>query len=247
MILAEQFVFWDTSAIWSNLLANLITLVLTILVGLLCYRFFGRRALVNFFGVRQKKYLRIYTGNIGNQDAPMGFVGYEEFNEAKNLESLFKSVIPGLGDQPGLLRFLQLSDVHTEVLPASHQDTSVKLDCCIISLGASNSNRASSLIEKELHSPVRYDGLTLHIPNLEPISNRQQGVVVRICANGHHYFYVAGGTEPTTAGCARYLIKNWREMRKKYGDDSSFYYLIEVRTNSQKTPFSIADHSLQAV
>jgi hypothetical protein len=246
-IIAEQFVFWDASAVWSNILANAITLVLTIFVGFVCYRFLGRRALSSFFGVRQKKYLRIYTGWKPNPDAPMGLVGFEEFNEAKNLEGLFKSVIPGLGDQPGLLRFLQLSDVHTEILPAPHQDSSVRLDCSIISLGASNSNRASLLIETELRSPVRYVGQDLHIPNLPPITNGQQGIIAKIRANGNCYFYVAGGSEPATAGCARYLIKNWRAMRKKYGDNSSFYYLIEVKTDSQKTPFSFADHPLQTV
>jgi hypothetical protein len=245
MTFAEQFVFWDASAIWSNILANIITVALTILAGFLWYRVFGRRALTSFFGVQQKKHLRIYTGHISHTNVPMGLVGFEEFNEAKNLEGLFKSVIPGLGDQPGLLRFLQLTDVRTEILPASHNNSEVRLDCSIISLGASSSNRASRLIETELHSPVWFEGEILHIPNLPPISNKQQGVIVKICANGNHCFYLAGGDEPTTAGCTRYLTRNWRDMRKKYGDNGSFYYLLEVKTDSQKSVISIADHPLQ--
>ncbi len=101
------------------------------------------------------------------------------------------------------------------------------------------------MIEKELHCSVKYAEQILYVPNFQPITNPRQGVVVKICANGNHYFYVAGATEPTTAGCARYLMKNWRVMRKKYGDNKSFFYLIEVKTDSQKTPFSFADHSLQ--
>lgn len=173
--------FWDTSSIWNNVVANIITVVLTILVGFLWYSVFGRRALTSFFGVHQKKYLRIYTGHIPHPGVPMGLVGFEEFNEAKNLEGLFKSVIPGLGDQPGLLKFLQLTDVRTEILSAPHDNPEIRLDCSIISLGSSSSNRASRLLESELHSPVRFDGANLHIPNLPIITNIRQGVVVNMC------------------------------------------------------------------
>jgi len=246
MLLAEQqFVFWDSSSIWSNILANIITVALTLLLGFIFYRFFGRRALTNFFGVHEKKYLRIYTGHISHPGIPMGLVGFEEFNEAKNLEALFKSVIPGLGDQPGLLKFLQLADVRTDLLSAPLNRPEVRLDCSIVSLGSSSSNQASRLIETELHSPVRFEGELLHIPNLPPITNKKQGVIVKICSNGNHYFYVAGGDEPTTAGWARYLIQNWQAMRKKYGDSGQFFYLLEVRADSQKSVISIADHPLQ--
>jgi len=229
-----------------NVLANLITIVITVVAGWLFYRCFGRRQLMSFFGVDREKILRIYVGSVSNPIAPKGFVGFEEINEAKNLEGLFKSVIPGLADQPGLLKFLQVSDIQTIVLPAAPSSNDVTLAHSLISLGCPWSNYASSLLEKELPSPVKFTGdpFSLQIPRLPPIAAENQGIVVKICRGDRHYFYIAGKLETTTAGCARYLIQNWKMMRKKYGDKTSFYYLLEVKNDSMRGVDSIGNDKL---
>jgi hypothetical protein len=231
---------------WINVLANLITIAITLVVCWLFYRCFGRRQLMSFFGVEREKILRIYVGSVRNENALKGFVGFEEINEAKNLEALFKSVIPGLGEQPGLLKFLQVADIQTEILPAAPNSPNVTLGHSLISLGSPMSNYASSLLETELKNPVKCDRNTgnIQIPHLPPISDNQ-GVVERICSGGKNYFYIAGKPEPVTAGCARFLIQNWKSMRKKYGDRTSFFYIVEVENDSRKSVVSIADHELQ--
>jgi hypothetical protein len=240
---------WNATDIWNGVLANLVTLALTALVALFLYLVLGRRALLRFFGVDRRRNLRIYVGHVAHPNVPKGYVGFEEVSEAKNLEALFKSVIPGLSDQSGVLRFLQIADIQTEILPGAQNDPGVKIDQSTIALGSSRSNYASQLIEKELKCPVWVDNYTaqLHIPNLSPITSLQQGVAVRLCRDTNHYFYVFGGDEPTTAGCTRFLTQNWRAMQRKYGDDKSFYYLLEVKNDNRKTVISIADHELQII
>jgi hypothetical protein len=230
-----------------NILANLITVVVLLVMGWFFYVLFGRRKLMSFFGVEREKILRIYVGSVSNPNAPKGFVGFEEISEAKNLEALFKSVIPGLADQPGLLKFLQVSDIQTIILPAAPDSKDVTLAHSLISLGCPWSNFASSLLEKELRSPVKFNGdpFFLQIPRLPRITAENQGIVVKICRGDRHYFYIAGKLEPTTAGCARYLIQNWKLMRKKYGDKTSFYYLLEVMDDNLKSVVSIGNDELQ--
>ena len=237
---------WNSTEIWNGLLTNIVTLILTLLIAWFLYAAFGRRSLLKFFGVEQGRVLRIYVGHVPFPSVPKGFVGFEEISEAKNIEALFKSVIPGLGEQPGLLKFLQVADIETEILPGEANNPNVTLDHSLISIGSPTSNFASSLLETELKNPVKCDRNTgnIQIPHLPPIADNQ-AVVVRICSGDKSYFYVAGKYEPTTAGGARFLIQNWKFMRKSYGDRTSFYYLLEVRNDSRKSVISVANNELQ--
>jgi hypothetical protein len=235
---------WNASEIWTGLLTNIITLVLTILIAWLLYASFGRRSLLKFFGVEETKLLRIYVGHVSVSSVPKGFVGFEEITEAKNIESLFKSVIPGLGDQPGLLKFLQVADIKTEILPGQTNHPDVTLEYSFVSLGSPTSNFASRLLETELNNPIKCDeSSTITTPHLSPITDNQ-AVVARICSGSKNYFYIAGKYEPITAGGTRFLIQNWKTMRKKYGDRNSFYYLVEVRNDSRKSVISVANYEL---
>jgi hypothetical protein len=133
------------------------------------------------------------------------------------------------------------------ILPAAPDSKDVTLAHSLISLGCPWSNFASSLLEKELRSPVKFnwDPFFLQIPRLPPITAENQGIVVKICRGDRHYFYIAGKLETTTAGCARFLIQNWKLMRKKYGDKTSFYYLLEVKNDSMRGVDSIGNDELQ--
>jgi hypothetical protein len=236
---------WNMSEIWNGLLTNIITLILTLLIAWLLYASFGRRGLLKFFGVEEGKLLRIYVGHIPVPSVPKGFVGFEEITEAKNIEALLKSVIPGLGDQPGLLKFLQVADIKTEILPGQPNHADVTLDYSFISLGSPSSNFASRLLETELKNPITSDvNSTIHIPHLSPIADNQ-AVIERICSQNKNYFYIAGKYEPMTAGGARFLIQNWKLMRKKYGDRTSFYYLVEVRNDSRRSVISVANNEIE--
>ena len=213
-----------------GVLANLATLPMTAFIIWLWFVFFGRSRLLKFFGIARGERLRIYVGRIDHQPEK-DLVGFEEMNQAKNIEALFKSVVPGLGDQLGMLRFLRMTDIHTEILPGTPKSSDVTLECSFISLGLSTSNAASSLLEEELRCPVKYDRKTECIitPDCPPIDTGDLGFVARIRRGDMNYFYIGGLPESTTAGCARYLIQNWKSMRKKYGYTTSFYYVLQMR------------------
>jgi hypothetical protein len=234
----------SASAIANGVVANLATLLVTGLVAWLWYVSLGRRGLMKFFGVARGKPLRIYVGHVPSPER-LGYVGFEEISQAKDVEAMFKSVVPGLGNQPGLLRLLQVADIQTEILSAAPNSQDVTLDHSLVSLGLPTSNFASFLLETELHSPVKYNRNTccIEIPFLKPIDANDQGFVVRIHYGDKNYFYVGGKPETTTAGCARYLIQNWKSMRKRYGDKTSFYYLLRVVDPG--TVISMTDHELQ--
>jgi len=229
-----------------GVLANIITAFLTLTIALLWFVFVGRRKLLRFFGIQKTKQLRIYTGHIKQEGIPLGVVGFEEISEAKNLERLFRSTVPG---QSGLFRFLQLTDIDVEVLPARQNDATVSLGQSVISLGLRTSNHASLLIERELKCPVHFDDAKRAIvgPNsleLVPYSSGTKAVVVRLCHDDKHYFYLAGFTEPATACAARFLLRNWRSMHKRYSPGKSFYYLVEMKPDSINTVISLAEHEL---
>jgi len=229
-----------------GVIANFVTLAITVAAALIFYVFAGRRSLLRFFGIERSKSLRIFTGHIpGN--SPQGLIGFEEAGEARNLEGLFRSVIPGLSSQPGLLQFVQLADIDVQVLPGRKGSSS--LDESVISLKLRTTNHATELIEDALNSPVRWDRNaqgTISTADMElvPKGCDTKGVVVRLCHGNKAFFYVAGIREPATAGAARYLLRNWRSMRQKYGDKKSFYYVVELKGSSGDV-VSLADHELR--
>lgn len=222
--------FWGNVA--AGIVANILTVPILGTVLFVCYWWGGRLALKKFFGLADGGSLRIFVGHIQAKEAgPQGVVGVEEFSAAKNLESLFKTTVPGLSAVSNSLRFLQLADLDVEVMPAKRGDPTITLDQSVISLGSPASNQASFLIENELGSPVRFDSPAIKIPGLPPVASPNQAVIVKLCRDDRCFFYVFAAPEQGTSAAARYLFRNWRTLRKKYGDRSSFYCLVGTANN----------------
>ena len=127
-------------------IANLLTLGLGVLVVWSWHVIAGRRRLSRFFGLTKDQTLRIFIGNLGCPPGAEGMVAFGESSEARNLEGLFKSLIPGLSDQ-GLLHFLRAGDADVRVLRGRLGDPEVNLEHSVISLGSPMSNHGSTLIE----------------------------------------------------------------------------------------------------
>ena len=229
--------------------ANLLTLALGVVLGWLWHITLGRKKLMQFFGLTKDQTLRIFIGNLGAPNAPDGLVAFEETSEARNLEGLFKSLIPGLSEQPGLFRFLQVADADVKVMRGKPSDPCVSLEHSVISLGSPMSNHASTLIETELQSPVRLNlarhPWAIEIPGLAPVTSPSHGVIVRLCRGEKCFFYLFGITEPGTAAAARYLLANWRAMGRKYKEGVAFYYLVEGRNDGRRSVVSVADRALE--
>jgi hypothetical protein len=49
-------------------------------------------------------------------------------------------------------------------------------------------------------------------------------------SSGQVAYYAAGPAGVGTTGAAIYLIRNWRELQKKYGDDRPFLVLLRFRS-----------------
>ncbi len=236
------------SSILRGIVANLLTLGLCAILAWVWHVTMGRRKLMQFFGLSKDRTMRIFIGNLAAGNAPEGLVAFEETSEARNLQGLFKSLIPGLSQQPGLFRFLGTTDPDVEVMRGRPSDPCVNLDHSAISLGSPMSNHASTLIEKELRSPVHLN-LSRHpwaieIPGLSPVTSTSHGVIVRLCRADKCYFCLFGITEPGTAAAARYLLANWRAMGRKYGEGQPFFYLVEARTDGNRRVLSVVDRAL---
>lgn len=235
--------------ILKGITANLLTLAIVILIAWSWHVTAGRLKLMRFFGLAKDKTLRIFIGNLGAPNAPEGLVAFEESSEARNLEGLFRSLIPGLGAQPGLFRFLQVGDADVKVMRGRPGDPEVTLEHSVISLGSPMSNHASALIGTELQSPVRLNlnrhPWAIEIPSILPVTSISHGVIVRLCRGGKCFFCLFGIIEPGTAAAARYLLRNWRSMGRKYGEGVSFYYLVEARNDGSGSIVSVADHELE--
>lgn len=228
--------------------ANVLTLVVGGSIAWAWHVLLGRRRLMQFFGMTSDQTLRIFIGNLSAPNAPDGLVGFEECSEARNLEGLFQSLVPGLSTQTGLLRFLQVGDADVRVIRGRPGDPCVNLEHSAVSLGSPMSNHASTLIETELHNPVRLN-LSRHpwaieIPGLSPVTSVTQGVIVRLCRADRCFFCLFGITEAGTAAAARFLLTNWRSMDRKYPDGVPFFYLVEARNNGHQTVVAIADQTL---
>jgi hypothetical protein len=230
------------------LIANFLTLALLFGLSWGYHALLGRRALMRFFGLTKDRTLRIFIGHLGDPNSPDGPVGFEESSEARNLEYLFRPLLPGLADRPGPFRFLQLLDTDVKVLRGRPGDPGVNLEHSAVSLGSPMSNHASKLIESTLKSPVRLNlsrnPWAIEIPGSLPVNSTAQGAIVRLCRPDRCFFYVFGITEPATSAAASYLFHNWRSMRKRYRDGSSFYYLVERQNGGNGGVVAIADHAL---
>jgi hypothetical protein len=229
--------------------ANILTLALGVLLAWLWHVTLGRRKLMRFFGLTKDKTLRIYIGNLGDPNAPGGVVAFEESSEARNLGGLFQSLVPGLSEHRGLFRFLELADADVKVVRGRPSDPEVNLEHSVISLGSPMSNHASTLIETNLKSPVRLNRsslpMAIEIPGLPSVSSMAQGVIVRLCRSDKCFFYLFGITEPGTCAAARYLLRNWRSMSRKYREGEAFCYLVESRANDRRGVVLIADRLLE--
>src|SRR6266511_4964608 len=151
-------------SIAQNLVAELLFLLILLALGWLLYRVTHRRPLLSFFGIRGSKRLVVYLSNLSIQRG--GAVGVDglprSFGESALpayevdlipwLQRLFNYVVPGTNEQPGFLKWLQLSDVAVEFVPSPFNEAEIERDSTVIAVGSPGYNRASSYVEDSLHS-----------------------------------------------------------------------------------------------
>ena len=233
-----------------NVLSEFIALFVLILIGYLIYQVTGRKRLLSFFHVLQEKrfvtYLSRITvaagGSVGVDGQPRSFAGptfsLSEVELIGLIQRLFNYITPGVDTLPGFLKSLLISDVATEFLPSPLSPSDIDSQAPFLALGSPAYNAASQRIQNDYSPFAKFDsdnvGITVH--NLGTMRDPLIGFVVRArnISTGKIAYYAAGPASVGTSGAAIYLIKNWRNLQKKYGNDDPFVVLLRFRSDDPR-------------
>jgi len=235
---------------FQNVVSEFIALFVLVLFGYVIYHITGRRRLLAFFHVGQEKrfvtYLSRVTvaagGSVGVDGRPRSFAGptfaLSEVELIGLIQRLFNYITPGVDSLPGFFKSLLISDVTTEFLPSPLSPSDIDSQAPFLAFGSPAYNAASQRIQND-YNPLAsfdsdHDGITVH--NLGIMRDPIIGFLVRARNNssGQIAYYAAGPASVGTSGAAIYLIKNWRNLQKRYGNDNPFVVLLRFRSNDPK-------------
>ena len=185
--------------------------------------------------------LRILEGgSLGTDDLPRGYVGttvvYSEQITATKYKERFNYLAPSLSETPSFFSKIFFSDIKVTSVPSPLTENGIEANCSIVSFGSPGYNKVSEIIESYPETRVRFvnDNSAIQLDNIPPISDTLNGFIQRLVLTNDRstrsVFYIAGLSEHGTIGAASYLIDNWRHLRKKYGDYTSFNVVIRFPT-----------------
>ncbi|MBI4811099.1 MAG: hypothetical protein HY800_06625 [Ignavibacteriales bacterium] len=229
--------------ITAGVIANTIFFVLTVLVGWSAFLLFRRRKLLKFFGIREQKRITVYLSNIrvtqggslGTDGRPRAYSGTTvtvgESLQGNLFMNLFSYLAPGLSSQPGILKYLSVSDVEVVVAPSPLREDDIDKTSTIVTLGSPGYNIVSEWVQRSLNPRMRFtnDNSAITVNGLPNITDGRQSFVQRIydADNKRWVFYTAGLSELGTIGAAYFLVSRWRFLSKKYTTDK-FEHVISV-------------------
>ena len=229
-------------SIAQNLVSDLLFLFVLLALGWLLYRVTHRRSLLSFFDIRRGKRLVVYLSNLSIQ--PGGAIGVDKLQRSFSesalpayevdlilwLQRLFNYVVPGTTEQPGLLKWLQLSDVAVEFVPSPFDEAALESESTFIAVGSPGYNRASSYVEASLHSIGRFinDNRAITLPGASPLHSDHYAFVQRAGTARQRAFYAAGISSRATTGAVRYLVTHWRDLNQKYPGGKPFCIMLRI-------------------
>jgi len=235
-------------SIAQNLVSDLLFLFVLLALGWLLYRVTHRRSLLSFFDIRRSKRLVVYLSNLSIQ--PGGAIGVDKLQRSFSesalpayevdlilwLQRLFNYVVPGTTEQPGLLKWLQLSDVAVEFVPSPFDEAALESESTFIAVGSPGYNRASSYVEDSLGSIGRFanDNRAITLPAASPLHSDHYAFVQR-AGTKQRVFYAAGISSIATTGAVRYLIGHWRDLNKKYASGRPFCVMLRITSEDGST------------
>jgi len=217
--------------IFAGFIANLIFLVFTILIGWAFFLFVRRRKLLKFFGVVNSKKLIIYLsnirvvegGSIGIDDKRKNYSGNTvtlgEANMAGLIGELFNYLIPGLRHQPGILKYLLVTDIQVYPTPSLLRIEDIDKSSSIVTFGSPGYNIVSEWIEQQLSPSIKFsnDNRNIHVDGLPDIADGRQAFVQRIydADNRRMIFYTAGISALGTLGAIYFLVSELATIIQK--------------------------------
>jgi hypothetical protein len=180
-----------------------------------------------------------HGGAIGSDDRPRSFGGSAvpqgEVAFLPIYQRLFNYVVPGIQEQPGLLRKLLLLDVHVEAAVAPIARAEIDHASSLLALGSPGYNAVSGWIEEVLGSLGRFtvDYSAIELPGVEgtdrftdPLDAFCQRV--RIGDGPDVAFYLAGISEVATKAAAYFLASNWERLNKQFGGRENFCVVLKA-------------------
>lgn len=133
----------------------------------------------------------------------------------------------------------------TEFLPSPPTPKEVDLQTPFLTLGSPGYNAASQSVQDEFTPLARFesDNVRVTINNLGTMEDSSIGFIVRARrpSSGQVAYYTAGPASIGTIGAAIYLIKNWRHLQKKYGNDNPFVVLLRFRPEDPRQSEVVAE------
>lgn len=243
--------------IFAGFLANLSFALFLIGVGWVIYLTTERRRLLNFFNISETKRLTIYLSNL--RVIPGGTIGIDNINRtyyghavvyneqiyATRLKERFNYLVPSLSETPSFLSKIVFADISVSIIPSPLVESEIGANSSIISFGSPGYNKASTLIENNPLSAVKFinDNCAIKVQNVPNMNDPSNGIIQRLVINTteckRSLFYVAGLSERGTIGAANYLLKNWKTLNKRYKKNESFIVVIKFPTDNYDN-FTIA-------
>lgn len=212
----------------------------------------NRRPLFRFFGLKPNStQLTVYlsrleivpTGTIGIEDIYAGYVGpainkyeYTAALKVKNLiSSRFVSILPfkeWIGGQ-----FVILADIQPDITeaPKKAEYGAIKLGNMVV-IGSSIYNLAMEYYSKQKAVTTYYfdkdsrgnrivksrRGIYRDHDKIPCGDGKELGIVERVIDKGRVVYICAGIDINETCGSVEYLVNNWEELQKEFGDDKDF-------------------------
>jgi hypothetical protein len=139
--------------------------------------------------------------------------------------------VPELSSQPGWWKYLLVRDVEVAVSPAPGSVLDIDSSATIITVGSLGYNTVSREVEQNFEPRVR---LSTEGSVISPDGTRHDGTEYALLAKCYHTgrkqwaFYAAGSDGIGTTSAFSYLMRNWLELRKNFGDQKPFSITIRI-------------------
>ncbi|MBU0714197.1 MAG: hypothetical protein KJ964_02430 [Verrucomicrobia bacterium] len=233
-----------------NVASEFIAILILVLAGYVTYRLTGRRQLLAFFHIGNPKRFLVYLsritvaqgGSLGVNGQSLAFAGptfsVTEVEIIGPAQRLFNYIVPGVDGLPGFLKSVLISDVAVDFLPSPLNPKDVDSQTPFLTLGSPGYNAVSQKVQTDCAPLAKFepDNFQVSIYNLGTMKDASIGFLVRSChpSSGQVSYYAAGPASVGTAGAAIYLIKNWRHLQKKFGNDVPFVVLLRFRSQDPR-------------
>jgi hypothetical protein len=231
--------------IWVGVLSNVASVVVVGAPASAWYLVVRRRRLA-FFGLRDTRRVTLYASrlyvpsgaSVGPDGRPRTFQGIA----TPDYESTLIASIEGFF--AGLARLwrrtgLRWGDIDVQALVSPAAKEGIDREAILIAIGSPGYNVVSGMVEEDLGSLVRFanDNRDLVAADGMPVGDAACCFVQRVTSQttGQVVFYVAGPAAEGTTAAVNYLLRNWRQLAKRYRSGRSFCVVLRLTGAEQYT------------